>query len=139
MNTTDFMQMSHANCAMQASDMSYEIETLRRPLAEKDAEIVTLRQQKDAMWFAAAESQALLVSAPAFPPSAEVYADWMERVAECRAKSNDTALREMIAKAGEVTKERCAVKVKQLYGNRASSYVDSEIHALPGVTLEDLK
>lgn len=51
--------------------------------------------------------------------------------------ADDTALREMIEKAGEVMRERCAKFVKQ---NIYSNQTDIEaIRALPGVTLENLQ
>lgn len=47
---------------------------------------------------------------------------------------DNTALREMIAKAGEVMRERCKDEAF-LHGH----CIDNEIRALPGVTLENLQ
>ena len=58
--------------------------------------------------------------------------------------TDDTALREMIVKAGEVMRERCVVVLQgitdEYYDEEVSAtWLEKDIIALPGVTLEDLQ
>lgn len=53
--------------------------------------------------------------------------------------TDDTALREMIQKAGEVMRSRCAKCVELRQGTKFGSPLEDAIRSLPGITLEDLK
>ena len=52
--------------------------------------------------------------------------------------ADDTALRELITKAGEVMRERC-IAVTTAVGSNFDGRIEKRILTLPSVTLEDLK
>lgn len=141
------------------------IESLRKQLAEKDAEIKRLNSklQKQALDCIAADGQAFdswqqlaasqlqnkqlreAIRDVCCDPDGNVciglmggcYAD-KEVLEEALALPQDTtALESLIAKAGEVMRERCAVECETHYN--FSNALAAAIRALPAVTLEDLK
>lgn len=62
---------------------------------------------------------------------------WVLRARKAISTPDDTsALEDIVKKAGEVMREKCADASIDLYSERSTF---EAIHALPGVTLEDLK
>ena len=154
----DSNYLKFPSMALEAAD---EIETLRRQLAEfkamsayrgqqlaeKDAEIERLN--KNLLWSmqCTAESDLRAVKLRGFLDSIVPYRayngdDWPSKIAQeaLALPSDDAALREMIAKAGEVMRERCVAAMGADKGPLCGTkYATDAIRALPGVTMEDLQ
>lgn len=129
-----------------------EIESLRQQLAEKDAEIARLK----ASWQSVAiEDMAKQLAASQArevrlrEAMEDMLSEWIyisvgwdrvqNKTQEALAMPQDTsALEAMIAKAGEVMRERCVGMMPDLTVADLA-HVRRAIRALPGVTLEDLK
>lgn len=141
--------------------MNQEIESMRKHLAEKDAEIERLktvpmkyrrmafnaqlqdenRELEERLAASQANEQklksALLIEAM----------HWRTVTSKSEIKdeinllfpSDTTALSAMIAKAGEVMRERCASEFYQPHVEHFGDSIQLTIRALPSVTLEDLK
>jgi hypothetical protein len=162
------------NNTMAASWQLYDAErmaneSLRQQLAEKDAELVKWQrrawEEKSKHLASQAREQQLLELLRLLPETviAEqpewdasenngiIWQLYLSRVCgEALALPQDTAaLSAMIAKAGEVMRERCAVECEQrqmAYATagyerhaQATAGLSDDIRALPGVTLKDLK
>jgi chromosome segregation ATPase len=121
-------------------------------LAEKDSEIERLN--KNLLWSMQCTAESEAREAKLREALENHSGNYKLTKAECaeinaviqQAESqNDTALREYVAKAGEVMRQRCAdrsIYMEREYpitGQLYESNVSVAIRALPGVTLEDLK
>ena len=117
-----------------------EIETLRQQLAEKDAEIERLNSSPTI------EACRQMIRDKAVIEASMLHAqlvEYQERLTKALglvgAESQTEAecnLREMIAKAGEAMRERCAKTPGKVL---CLCDVEEIIRALPGVTLENLQ
>lgn len=140
---------------------------LLRKLAEKDAEIERLKAQVFTLVRNEHEARQQLVESQALVTRLREALDAVQQVANrsegiagwhlnggiaswdsilpevdeaLALPSDNTALREMIAKAGEVMRERCVAAMGADKGPLCGTkYATDAIRALPGVTLEDLQ
>lgn len=127
-----------------ATDMAAEIERLR-PLADEVQAARHVMREHNRLLVELSASQAreqqlreaLLTIRQYWNDDEQESHDRCNRAMEALATPQDTsALEALIAKAGEVMRERCADFVQFQWDEAGAAY---EIRALPGVTLEDLQ
>jgi len=103
-------------------------------------------QAREAQWREALRNQNFWVEGALHCKEWEWDADQRESAESCLAFSKETlaappdatALNELIAKAGEVMRERCSTRCGGGHNKLSGRLYAESIRALPGVTLEDL-
>lgn len=153
----DTPKRANAMLSCMCQEAIEEIESLRRQLAEKSADIERLYKVIDANWVSQKQiivSQLLVEQLREALEKLSLYVahngdDWVHlRAKEALALPQDTtALEAMIAKAGEAMRERCVAAYKQEtatwkawpQAGAAERKGTGVIRALPAITIDDLK
>lgn len=143
-------------CTCMTEAEPYQI--LKEQLAEKDAEIerlktvpmkyrrmefnAQLQRENDDLrqQLAASQAREQQLRDELFAVLVQDMPDFKARLKVYAIPADTTALEALIAKAGEVMRERCRkVAFDMAYADSMAVDVSQTIRALPGVTLEDIK